>query len=417
MHEIIEEEDEDKNNNTNLMKSKKSNKEDKNVNIKVVKDDKIEDKEIKKGFQKINRFNQMYKSLALSKEKNRNRITISSNENYIYDSNVNELKSNKNNSIFTPNDKNISKTDNKCKNSLPLLNNPSNISSKNRISNNYNNDPPSTSAYTNSTKNNNIRNDHNLTEQVSKFRIGLFSANSSSNNNAIIPILPIKRPVSNFNFGGNQLWETDDGNKDIKKAQNFETILNKEINLNKKPIIQNYNKNKFLKNNKLKNIFKSSDYKYRDRFILSKGHISPLYYSILAQKGFFDKSELLTFRKLGSRLQGHPSKYCPGVDVSTGSLGQGLAVASGIAMGLKLDKSDGNVFVMMGDGEMQEGSVWESLMGAAQRGLDNLVIIIVIYIKSLFSFIPFFPQFSFFINIKITIFKKNHTPRLTTLCY
>ena len=114
----------------------------------------------------------------------------------------------------------------------------------------------------------------------------------------------------------------------------------------------------------------------KDRFILSKGHVSPLYYSVLSQKGFIEKDELLTFRKLGSRLQGHPSKYCPGVEVSTGSLGQGLAVASGIAMGLKLDKSDANVFVLMGDGEMQEGSVWESLMGAAHRGLDNLVIII-----------------------------------------
>lgn len=308
VHEIIEEEDEDKNNNTNLMKSKKSNKEDKNVNIKVVKDDKIEEKEIKKGFQKINRFNQMYKSLALSKEKNRNRITISSNENYIYDSNVNELKSNKNNSIFTPNDKNISKTDNKCKNSLPLLNNPSNISSKNRISNNYNNDTPSTSAYTNSTKNNNIRNDHNLTEQVSKFRIGLFSANSSSNNNAIIPILPIKRPVSNFNFGGNQLWETDDGNKDIKKDKNFETILNKEINLNKKPIIQNYNKNKFLKNNKLKNIFKSSDYKYKSYSSDTRGenltnniNLKTKLHKYLKDENNFNK-KLIDYKKMANQL-------------------------------------------------------------------------------------------------------------------
>ena len=308
VHEIIEEEDEDKNNNTNLMKSKKSNKEDKNVNIKVVKDDKIEEKEIKKGFQKINRFNQMYKSLALSKEKNRNRITISSNENYIYDSNVNELKSNKNNSLFTPNDKNISKTDNKCKNSLPLLNNPSNLSSKNRISNNYNNDTPSTSAYTNSTKNNNIRNDHNLTEQVSKFRIGLFSANSSSNNNAIIPILPIKRPVSNFNFGGNQLWETDDGNKDIKKDKNFETILNKEINLNKKPIIQNYNKNKFLKNNKLKNIFKSSDYKYKSYSSDTRGenltnniNLKTKLYKYLKDENNFNK-KLIDYKKMANQL-------------------------------------------------------------------------------------------------------------------
>jgi hypothetical protein len=215
VHEIIEEEDEDKNNNTNLMKSRKNNKEDKNVNIKVVKDDKIEEKEIKKGFQKINRFIEMYKSLALSKEKNK--ISITSKENYIYDPNKNDFQNNRNNSIFNSSNKNISKTDNMSKINLPLLNKPSNIPSKNRITSNYSNDTPSTSAYTNSTKNNNLRNDHNLTEQVSKFRIGLFSAISSSNNNAIIPILPIKRPVSNFNFGGNQLWETDDRNKDIKK--------------------------------------------------------------------------------------------------------------------------------------------------------------------------------------------------------
>ena len=263
MYEIIEEEDEDKNNNTNLMKSRKNNKEDKNVNIKVVKDDKIEEKEIKKRFQKINRFIEMYKSLALSKEKNKNKISITSKENYIYDPNKNDFQNNRNNSIFNSSNKNISKTDNMSKINLPLLNKPSNIPSKNRITSNYSNDTPSTSAYTNSTKNNNLRNDHNLTEQVSKFRIGLFSAISSSNNNAIIPILPIKRPVSNFNFGGNQLWETDDRNKDIKKDKNSEIILNKEINPNKEPIIQKINENKFLKNNKAKNIFKSSDYKYK----------------------------------------------------------------------------------------------------------------------------------------------------------
>ena len=114
----------------------------------------------------------------------------------------------------------------------------------------------------------------------------------------------------------------------------------------------------------------------KDRFILSKGHVSPLYYSVLSQIGLIDKKELLTFRKLGSRLQGHPSKYCPGVEVSTGSLGQGLSIASGIAMGLKLDKSPANVFVLMGDGELQEGSVWESFMGAKHRGLNNLIAII-----------------------------------------
>ena len=308
VHEVIEEEDEDKNNNTNLIKSKRSYKEEKNVNIKAVKEDKNEEKEIKRGFQKINRFNQMYKSLALSKEKNRNRITISSNENYIYDSNRNDLHRNKNNSIFTPRDKNISKTDNKSNNSLPILNNPSNISSKNRISNNYNNDTPSTSAYTNSTKNNNLRNDHNLTEQVSKFRIGLFSANSSANNTAIIPIFPIKRPVSNFNFGGNQLWETDDGNKDIKKDKNSEIILNKEINQNKELIVENINKNKFLKNNKIKNIFKSSDYKYKSYSSNTRSenstnniNLKTKLYKYLKDEIIFNK-KLIDYKKMANQL-------------------------------------------------------------------------------------------------------------------
>ena len=114
----------------------------------------------------------------------------------------------------------------------------------------------------------------------------------------------------------------------------------------------------------------------RDRFVLSKGHASALYYSVLSQVGFIDKKELLTFRKLGSRLQGHPCVKCPGVEVATGSLGQGLAIACGKAMALKLDKNSANVFVLLGDGELQEGSVWEAFMGAPLRGLDNLVAII-----------------------------------------
>lgn len=120
----------------------------------------------------------------------------------------------------------------------------------------------------------------------------------------------------------------------------------------------------------------SKDYQSRDRFVLSKGHVSPVYYSILAQLGFFDKSELKTFRKLGTRLQGHPSLWTPGVEVATGSLGQGLSMACGIAISLKLDKNPANVFVMLGDGELQEGNVWEAFMQAPHRKLGNLVAII-----------------------------------------
>lgn len=120
----------------------------------------------------------------------------------------------------------------------------------------------------------------------------------------------------------------------------------------------------------------SSDYDSRDRFVLSKGHVSPLYYSVLSQVGFIDKSELLTFRKLGSRLQGHPCLHCPGVEVATGSLGQGLSIACGKAIALKLDKNPAHVFVLLGDGELQEGSVWESMMQIPHRHLNNLTAII-----------------------------------------
>lgn len=114
----------------------------------------------------------------------------------------------------------------------------------------------------------------------------------------------------------------------------------------------------------------------RDRFILSKGHISPLYYSLLAQIGVIPKEELKSFRKLSSRLQGHPSLLCPGVEVATGSLGQGLSMACGIAIALKLDNNPANVFVMLGDGELQEGNIWEAFMQAPYRKLDNLIAII-----------------------------------------
>ena len=120
----------------------------------------------------------------------------------------------------------------------------------------------------------------------------------------------------------------------------------------------------------------TSDYEIRDRFVLSKGHISPLYYSVLSQIGFIPKDELMTFRKLGSRLQGHPSLYCPGVEVATGSLGQGLSIACGKAISLKLDNNPAHVFVLLGDGELQEGSIWEAMMQAPHRKLNNLTAII-----------------------------------------
>ena len=122
---------------------------------------------------------------------------------------------------------------------------------------------------------------------------------------------------------------------------------------------------------------KSSEFKNRDRFILSKGHASPLLYSILAQYGFIDENELLTFRKFGSKLQGHPSKNSlPGIETSTGSLGQGLSIGCGISLGLKANNNPAKVVVYTGDGELQEGSCWEAFMQAAHRKLDNLIVII-----------------------------------------
>ncbi len=117
-------------------------------------------------------------------------------------------------------------------------------------------------------------------------------------------------------------------------------------------------------------------YKKRDRFVLSKGHVSPIYYSVLSQIGLIPKEELMTFRKLGTRLQGHPSLWCPGVEIATGSLGQGLSMGCGIAMSLKMDKNPAKVFVLMGDGELQEGNVWEAFMQAPHRRLNNLIAII-----------------------------------------
>lgn len=122
---------------------------------------------------------------------------------------------------------------------------------------------------------------------------------------------------------------------------------------------------------------KSPNHNERDRFVLSKGHASATLYSVLAQRGYFPESELMTFRKLGSRLQGHPcSNRLPGIEVSTGSLGQGLSMACGIAMALKLDKNPAHVFALLGDGELQEGNCWEAFMHAPHRGLNNLTAII-----------------------------------------
>ncbi|HZK72314.1 MAG TPA: transketolase [Clostridia bacterium] len=111
----------------------------------------------------------------------------------------------------------------------------------------------------------------------------------------------------------------------------------------------------------------------RDRFVLSKGHCSPALYGILAEKGYFPKKEILKFRKIDSYLQGHPdSKKVPGVDASTGSLGHGISVACGMAISAKLDKKDFRVYTVLGDGELEEGQVWEAAMFAAHYKLDNL---------------------------------------------
>ena len=111
----------------------------------------------------------------------------------------------------------------------------------------------------------------------------------------------------------------------------------------------------------------------RDRFVLSKGHAAPAQYVALAEAGYFPKEDLMMLRRLGSHLQGHPdSKGTPGVEVCTGSLGQGLSLANGIALGLKLDKSASRVYAVLGDGELQEGQIWEAAMAAAHFRLDNL---------------------------------------------
>ena len=122
---------------------------------------------------------------------------------------------------------------------------------------------------------------------------------------------------------------------------------------------------------------KDPQWKERDRFVLSKGHAAPLLYAALAKSGYFDTKELMSLRKLKSNLQGHPDmRKTPGVEVCTGSLGQGLSMANGMAMANRLDGTQSRVYVLLGDGESQEGQVWEAAMTAAHYRLDNLCAIL-----------------------------------------
>ncbi|TAM38259.1 transketolase [bacterium] len=114
----------------------------------------------------------------------------------------------------------------------------------------------------------------------------------------------------------------------------------------------------------------------RDRFHMSKGHCCPLWYAVLAETGYFPKEELLTLRQLGSKLQGHPDRGTPGIESASGSLGQGLSVALGMSLAAKVDKKDYRVYVLLGDGESQEGNIWEAAMAAAHFSADNLCAIL-----------------------------------------
>lgn len=130
--------------------------------------------------------------------------------------------------------------------------------------------------------------------------------------------------------------------------------------------------------NKMKHNPLKPDWDERDRFILSKGHICPALYAVLARAGYYSVDELLSLRKMFSRLQGHPAlnKNLPGIEVSSGSLGQGLSVACGVAIGAKSDKKDFKVYCLTGDGELQEGQIWEAAMTADHYKLDNLICIV-----------------------------------------
>ena len=122
---------------------------------------------------------------------------------------------------------------------------------------------------------------------------------------------------------------------------------------------------------------KNPKWEDRDRFVLSKGHTAPGLYAVLALKGFFPVEDMVTLRKLGSYLQGHPSiQYTPGVDMSSGSLGQGISAAVGMALSAKMDGKEYRTYTLLGDGEIQEGQVWEAAMFAGHRKLDNLCVIV-----------------------------------------
>ncbi len=122
---------------------------------------------------------------------------------------------------------------------------------------------------------------------------------------------------------------------------------------------------------------KNPNAKQRDRFVLSKGHCSPALYSTLARKGYFEKENLISFRNIESNLQGHPDmNKVPGVDMTSGSLGQGLSVANGMALSSKLNKDGYRVYCLLGDGEIQEGQIWEAVMSAVKYKLDNLCVIV-----------------------------------------
>ena len=121
---------------------------------------------------------------------------------------------------------------------------------------------------------------------------------------------------------------------------------------------------------------KNPKWEERDRFILSKGHCSEAYYSILADLGFFDIDLLKTYSKFGSPLIGHPNNKIPGIEMNTGALGHGLSIGTGMALGLKINNLNNKVFVLMGDGELAEGSIWEAIMSASHYHLDNLIGII-----------------------------------------
>ncbi len=114
----------------------------------------------------------------------------------------------------------------------------------------------------------------------------------------------------------------------------------------------------------------------RDRVIFSKGHVSPLIFSLLAEAGYIGREELKSFRQFGSRLQGHPNLECPGIEVGTGSLGQGLSIAVGMALGLRMDGLSNRIYCIMGDGENQEGSTWEAIMSAGHFKLDNICVVL-----------------------------------------